>query len=433
MLSASVYIFAVGCAPRMDLASPRIVTPSVTVDPASLVQVMDLERDPSKWSPVVLTTVSSDDGIFAIGYPHAGSIRAFKLNLDGSYAWSWQQENLSFERPEVAGRSVDRRYWVAGVTQGRDPHEFVRRFDETGNALLSVAISPVGENHFLECGQEVSDGYIFTGWSESPNRWLNPWIEKIDKNGQRIWQVTIEEWQDPETAEIRLLENLLSDAIGGCRGLQVKNDGTVTWATSVNTVYVTYSSNGKTYHRYKGVAGMHGVLLVQLDASGRERQRIFRKESLGPRLLQKGDDGYVLFDVPLHQNQHPVDTPFQPPAAGRQGDWGLHVHFLDDSLHEVGEEWAFPADNSAVKAIVALPEGGWILGICDGPLNFFSRPGLRYLNANGRISPKALLSADPATFCDKMAIARGKDPASVRTLQFSNQNGLQTATATFKN
>jgi hypothetical protein len=59
--------------------------------------------------------------------------------------------------------------------------------------------------------------------------------------------------------------------------------------------------------------------------------------------------------------------------------------------------------------------------------------GLRYLNADGKISARALVSADRATFCEKVAIVPGKEVASVRSLLFSDHTGLQTGIATFSN
>jgi hypothetical protein len=415
------------------LLGAHALASTVSVDPASVMHLTPQEWNPSNYNEAILDAVGTPDGIFASGWPEhdRAHVWAIKVSADGSLAWTSTYDAKEFESPKIARLARDGTYWVAGVTYKRDPsknatgnpwtdfrgsvqHEYIRRFDRAGGSRELILISPIGDDHNFECGEEVPNGFILTGWTSSSS----PWIEMIDKAGKRVWERSFAEQQD------RLLEN----DIGGsytprhCMGLQAGSDGNLTWVTRVRTNYIISTPQGRQAVRRANSNGFWGIFLVQLDVRGNDIRRSFRPEVVQPVLLQDRE-GFSLMLQPHHQDQHPPANARLPDALGYQPgvDLGLTVEFLDQSLHET-HSWNLKPDErgSQVETAFQTLEGGWLLATCDGT------SGLKYLNSKGVLSNRISIDFDKSQQCDRVAIAEGTGPGKAVILAFNERAGVRT-------
>jgi hypothetical protein len=411
---------------------------SVSVDPASVAHLTPQEWNPSNYNEAILDAAGTPDGIFAIGWPEhdRNHVWAIKVSNEGSLAWAPNYDAKRLENPKIARPARDGGYWVAGLAYMRDAskeatgpgwmnvlksvqYEYMRRYDHAGETHELIPISPIGDNHDFECGEEVPGGYILTGWTPSGS----PWIEMIDKAGKRIWERSFPEQQD------RLLQN----DIGGsytprqCMGLQIGSDGTLTWVTKVRTNYIINTPQGRQVVRRLNSNGFWGIFLAQLDAHGNEIRRSFRPEVMQPTLLQN-HDGFVLMLQPHHQDQHPPENARSPDGLGYLPgvDLGLAVEFLDKSLRETNS-WNFKPDQrgSQVGTAFQTPEGGWLLATCDGT------SGLKYLSSKGVLSDKVSIDFDKSQQCDRVAITKGAGPGKAVILAFNERAGVRTMIANY--
>jgi hypothetical protein len=302
--------------------------------------------------------------------------------------------------------------------------EYIRHFDRNGKTSDILHISPIGEDHIFSCGLEVPGGYILTGWAGAGEKYKNetsPWIEMIDKTGKRLWEHTFIEQQD------RLLGmNLEMGLPNRCSGLHVTANGTITWITRVKTHHVLDTPQGRQAIWMANSNGYWGNFLAQLDAQGKAINLSFVQEIKDPTLIEHGN-GFVLFEYPVHQDQHehpgvrgPVDTlGFRPDV-----DYRLTAKILDASLQEL-RSWGFKADTrwSHVETAVQTAEGGWLLGTCEpssGPST------LMYLNAAGVLSAPVSIDLDKSQLCDRIAITSGSKKGEAIVLAFNERSGART-------
>jgi hypothetical protein len=418
----------------------RAIAASVTVDVSTVHRLTQPEMDPAKQFDGVLDLAPGPDGIFAVGWQsrNATEVRAIKVSPDGALAWSSDYDVRKLERPQIARPALDGSHWVAGVAYQRDvsnvhgpnwldtlrsaQYEYLRRVAGNGTVSDRIPISPIGDNHYFECGQAVPGGFVLTGRTTAGA----PWVEMLGTDGKKVWERSFPEEED------RLLESDQRLGIPHCRGLHVGGNGNITWAAKVMTNYIVQTPQGREVVRSPRSNGFWGTFVVQLDAHGHDLRRFFRPNVERPTLLPN-DDGFVLLLQPHHQDQHPRADALFPDALGYQPgvDFGLTVEFLDASLHEI-RSWTYKADSKATQVETAFhtAAGGWLLGICDGN---DGAAGLKYLNPDGSLSDAISIDFDKSQACQRFAITEGPNSGEALIMIFNQRNGIKTMVARFKN
>ena len=430
------------------LVSGNAIAASVSVSPSSVVHLTPVEFNPANQIEAVINSVATASSIFAVGWTDHDRNQAWSFNIarDTSLAWKINYNSGRLERPYIVGSTLDGGYWAAGVAFTRDvskeiqgnPHgwdllktveyEYVRRFDHNGHTSDTVKISPIGNDHFFDCGLELPSGYVFAGWGPAGDKYkgtLSPWIEMVDKTGKRLWDRTFVEQQNR-----LLIKDLTMGTQNGCGGLHVTPDGKLTWVTKVLTNQLIETPQGRQAVHSPRSNGFWGIFLVQLDALGNEINRSFRQELKFPTLLKHGE-GFVLLEYPVHQDQHPPPDAVVPDIVGFQPkiDYGLKAEFLDPSLHET-RSWSYKPDDrsSHVETAVETPEGGWLLGTCEsanGPST------LMYLNSMGVLSARVSIDFDKSQACDRLAIIQGVNKGEAVVLAFNERSGVRTMIAKY--
>jgi hypothetical protein len=421
--SAAAFIIAIGTnAPSSAIAA------TVTIDPSQVV-LAESSHNPSNETERIRSAVAlPGGGIFATGIRDHDHLWSLKVGGDGSLLWKTIYSSPGLEQPFVAGISPDGGYWVAGNANTRDvtkettgnPHwmevlktvqfDYIQRFDAKGVASEILPISAVGENHFFLCGASVPDGYLLTGSTSSGEQFRNqssPWIELIDKTGKRIWERAFIDVQD------RLIKSTIS---GKCGGLQISEDGRISYAARVITNHIVESAQQtnlgvvkmRTAEFSPRSNGFWGTLLVQLDMHGAVINRSFRPEMQDAHLV-KGKDGLVLIEHYVHQDQNPPpDALFPDTYKWVSGvDYGLRMTSFDETLAPHTKPFKPDEWSSLTEDVYPTPEGGWLIASCKGNQG---ESFLQYMNSAGVLSSRQMLHSNGPSPCDRLKIGPGTKP-----------------------
>ena len=215
----------------------------------------------------------------------------------------------------------------------------------TGNPLKQSRLSTIQE-HNINCGVDVSDGLIFTGWNnvsygdfsaKSGKTLITvPWIEKTDKEGNLLWEKTFAEDVDNEVTQLHFRPRDQSN----CKDITVSPSGMIVWATIVDGLKMK-QVDGKNVpdkdNRSAGLSSLRPKMIAfELDQKGNETHQLIAEDV---------DQAFVFplsggFSLAEHFRPHVPDfilklSPLQAVGAilsANAYDGGMRVNRLDANL-----------------------------------------------------------------------------------------------------
>ncbi len=394
---------------------------------------------------VVSAIAAAAGGMFAVSLTEEHVPVYLKISSDGALEWrAPQPAPAPHESPLIAMNAGDGGYWVVGTAQSQEldvrartgpgwvdrlaavQYDYLRHIDVSGQPGPPMRLAPTPHMHFVYCGIEVADGYVLAGANGggpalSPQV---PWIEKVDRAGQRIWEKLF--------ATDNGQEMWGQDVTAGCSGILSGTDGRITWATPVRTVEANPNSPEWAQALNDRQRNHAATFVVQFAADGTELARTRHYEVENALLVQLGYRTILIERISPMLHPAPRNaTPDQIMQTLRElrrvqlEDLGVRLTTYDGSLREIDSSSArMPDFYEMLNAAYPTPDGGLLLSGCEqGVFNY-----LTFIDSGGRISPRRTWSSSGPQTCARVAFAPGRSREQVEMLSSDALSGVHIVT-----
>lgn len=290
-----------------------------------------------------------------------------------------------------------------------------------GELLWKKSISKPGDAHSIYCGARSGDELILTGWQSQPyveetdgesGTLELPWVEKVDREGNVLWQTTVQAGKDFVALPWGVRKNL-------CSCIQTGPDGVITLAITSSPLPVK-RDGGRTLAQLKGFRDSKTpqTLLVQLDAQGRQLRQVIIPGADTAFLFQEAGGLDLIEHV---RPQLPSLVMKAPPAIGVAiglpiitSGTVVRITKFDEALNQRSVvSIKTPEFDNNLNAALPMTQGGYLLAGC-------ALSGLPihavYINAAG--TPGAPLKIEQVR-CGEFGLAYGSKPNEV--ILYDNQ------------
>jgi hypothetical protein len=328
-------------------------------------------------------------------------------------------------------------YWAAGYGRSKDTRvaarkalsqwfsvenaatfDYVARLDAHGKLLWQKPIFE-GHSHDLSCVQETTDGLVILGYQTvfyrntagGPKKtpFGVPWIAKLDKQGNPLWERNLVDQTEPV-----LVSPSQFASQPGCENLQITADGKITIAATVNEIESTSQDrDGVVVPDY---AFQHtkapGTLVVQLDHTGKQLSR-FETQQADSAFLFAHTDGYFLVE---HRRRGFGSfaqfvarfIPYVLSILRKEYTEGAGVRItrLSSTLQVLGaQEILNPAFSERLTAVLATNTGTVFVAGCD----LASVNSIAEISSTGSLTAiRPIFKSSTANQCAKVGLARGQ-------------------------
>ena len=212
------------------------------------------------------SVVETDDG-FAVGGVFAveGKEDLIIIKTDKEGNVEWTEMYGSKEKEEILGRMIEIEDGfllvghILGFSSPTDRPLIVFKVDESGSLIWNKSFYGDRDKFMWAYGcdaVEVGDGYMISGIFVAPS---SPWLIKIDKDGNEIWNKTYDRGAYEATA--RIIRTSDGNFLVGGWGegsaylLKVDEDGNVIWYYSYYGNWVTFRAIAEVEDGYLAVGG----------------------------------------------------------------------------------------------------------------------------------------------------------------------------------
>jgi hypothetical protein len=390
----------------------------------SVVSVLGVKQaiDPTSMKTTTAVVATSDGGFFVAGGYRKDDLgkgdltRQWYLKISSTPSISWETAALSdWVNPRASSVYSYSKggYWALGGRFAKDPeaenkktvlksgdwvkayiankYDVVLPLDKNGASLPTIAASEVGKSNNVSCGAETPDGFVFVGWRSGspPETWHDaiPLIEKVDKAGKLTW---LRDFPQDATQYIDV-----SDQIGQrtCTAPIVDADGSITFGLNLRVLPITHSSDEWVKAVSSPATNHKGLLVVRLDANGKELARV-RHDNATDGFLLTDAHGFLLVERKVPQFPVPGSMPLPQEMAeiNRISATGYGARFtnFDGNLQHVMSTAEYKTGAlETIKAVHRTADGGILLAGCPvlGGNNY-----VVYINSNGVVSPALQIS-----------------------------------------